>query len=120
MEEHRKLEFRPDAAKNFNEKAQGLLAEVAPGTVQAPAELPTHILRPDAPVAHEFSEKDLIEFKITGQSDQLGRTTARYFEHEGGSSGLRTRNTKNWPVSRRAYRRPERCAMLSALSGSRT
>lgn len=39
-------------------------------------------------VVATFDEGDYSEFKITGQSDQLGRTTARYFEHEGRRFGL--------------------------------
>ena len=35
-----------------------------------------------------FDEGDYLEFKITGQSDRLGRTTARYFEHEGRRYGF--------------------------------
>jgi hypothetical protein len=81
-------ELHPDAAKNFDEKALVLLAAAAPEPRQSPSEPPSHMLRPGAPVAHEFSEKDLIDFKITGKSDQLGRTTARYFKHEGRRFGL--------------------------------
>jgi hypothetical protein len=81
-------ELHPEAAKNFDEKARVLLAAVAQEPQQGPSEPPTHMLRPGAPVAHSFSEKDLSEFKITGKTDQLNRTTARYFEHEGRRFGL--------------------------------
>lgn len=83
-----KPELHPEAAKNFDEKARVLLAAVAPETQQGPSEPSTHMLRPGAPVAHEFSEKDLIDFKVTGLVDQLGRTTARYFKHEGKRFGF--------------------------------
>lgn len=83
-----KPELHPDAAKNFHEKAQVLLAAVAPEPRQAPSEPPTHMFRPGGHVAATFDERDYFEFKITGQSDQLDRTTARYFEHEGRRFGL--------------------------------
>lgn len=81
-------ELHPDAAKNFNEKAQVLIAKVAPETEQRPSEPPPHMFRPGVPVAHKFSEKDFIDFKITGQTNQLGKTTARYFEYEGRRFGF--------------------------------
>jgi hypothetical protein len=82
-----KPEFHPDAAKNFNDKARALLGKVAPMTEPLPSEMPTHIARPGAH-AHEVPEAELLDFKITGQHDQLGRTTARYFEHQGRRFGL--------------------------------
>lgn len=45
--------LHPDAARNFNEKAQALLAEVEPETEQETSEPSTHMLRPRVPVAHE-------------------------------------------------------------------
>ncbi len=83
-----KPELHPDAAKNFNEKAQGLLAEVTPEIEQGPAEPPTHIFRPGGHIGQEFTDKDIIDFKITGQTNQLNRTTARYFQHEGRRFGF--------------------------------
>src|SRR3712207_8515439 len=53
--------------------------KVGPMTEALPSELPTHIARPGAP-AHVVSESKPFYFKITGLQDQLGRTTARYFE----------------------------------------
>jgi hypothetical protein len=82
-----KPELHPDAARNFNDKARALLDKVAPMTEALPSELPTHIARPGAP-AHVVSEGKLFEFKITGLQDQFGRTTARYFEHQGRRFGL--------------------------------
>ena len=116
-----KPKLHPDAANNFNEKAQVLLAAVAPDPEQGPAELPTHIFRPGGHISAAFDEGDYGAFRITGQSDGLGRTIARYFdEHEGRLLGLRTKNTKNWPGSQRLYRRPRHYGTLSAKSGSRT
>ena len=82
-----KPQLHPDAAKNFDEKARVLLAAVAPEPRQAPAEPPTHMFRPGGHVAATFNAED-IGFKITGKHDQLGRTTARYFEYEGRRFGL--------------------------------
>jgi hypothetical protein len=56
-------------------------------TEALPSELPTHAARPGAP-AHVVSEGEIFDFKITGLQDQLGRTTARYFEHQGRRFGL--------------------------------
>jgi len=78
------------------------------------------MFRPGGYTGQKFSDKDILDFKITGQIDQLGRTTARYFEHEGRQFGFEDENTKNWLVSQRAYNGPKHCAMLSAPSGSRT
>ena len=80
-------ELHPDAARNLNDKARALLDKVAPMTEALPSEMPTHIARPGAP-AHVVSEGELFDFKITGLQDQLGRTTARYFEHQGRRFGL--------------------------------
>lgn len=80
--------MHPDAAKNFDEKARVLLAAVAPESPQAPSEPPTDIFRPGGHVVAHFDEGDYGEFKITGQSDRLGRTIARYFEHEGRRLGF--------------------------------
>lgn len=80
--------MHPDAAKNFNEKVEGLFAEVTLKTEQRPAEPPTHMFRPGGYTGQKFSDKDILDFKITGQIDQLGRTTARYFEHEGRQFGF--------------------------------
>ena len=82
-----KPELHPDAAKNFNGKARALQDIVGPMTEALPSELPTHIARPGAP-AHVVSEGKLFDFKITGMQDQFGRTTARYFEHQGRRFGL--------------------------------
>jgi hypothetical protein len=82
-----KPELHPDAAKNFNDKARALQDMVGPMTEALPSEMPTHIARPGAP-AHLVSEGELFDFKITGLQDQLGRTTARYFEHQGRRFGL--------------------------------
>jgi len=82
-----KPEFHPDAAKSFNEKAQALLSKVAPATEHDPSAPTTHLGRPGAH-AHEYSEEDFIEFKITGLEDSFGRVSARYFEHEGQSYGF--------------------------------
>jgi hypothetical protein len=83
-----KPELHPNAAKNFDEKARVLLAAVAPEPRRGPSKPPTHMMRPGAPTAHEYTEKDFVDFKITGQNDQLGNTIARYFEHEGRRFGL--------------------------------
>ena len=61
---------------------------MAPEPREAPSEPPTHKFRPGGHVGHKFSADELIDFKITGKTDQLGRTTARYFEHEGRRFGL--------------------------------
>jgi hypothetical protein len=82
-----KPELHPDAAKNFNDKARALQDMVGPMTEALPSEMPTHIARPGAP-AHVVSDGGLFDFKITGLEDQLGRTTARYFEHQGRRFGL--------------------------------
>jgi Apea-like HEPN len=82
-----KPELHPDAARNFNDKTRALLDKVGPMTEALPSELPTHAARPGAP-AHVVSEGEIFDFKITGLQDQLGRTTARYFEHEGRRFGL--------------------------------
>jgi hypothetical protein len=86
--EDMKPELHPQAAKNFEEKAQALLAAVAPEPWPEPAEPPTHMFRPGRPFAATFGEGDLSGFKITGKGDALGATTARYFEHEGRRFGL--------------------------------
>jgi hypothetical protein len=83
-----KPQLHPDAAKNFDEKARVLLGAVALEPRQAPSEPPAHMFRPGGPIAATFKEGDYLEFKITGKSDQLGRRTARYFEHEGRRFGL--------------------------------
>jgi hypothetical protein len=83
-----KPELHPEAARNFDEKARVLLAAVAPEAPHEPAEPPTHMFRPGGHVVATFDEGDYSEFKITGQSDQLGRTIARYFEYEGRRFGL--------------------------------
>ncbi len=77
-----KPEIHPDAAKNFDEKARVLLAAVAPEPRPEPVEPPTHMFRPGGHVVATFGEEDYVEFKTTGKSDQLGRKTARYFDHE--------------------------------------
>src|ERR687898_773597 len=82
-----KPELHPDAAKNFNDKARTLQDMVGPMTEALPSELPTHIARPGAP-AHVVSESEPFDFTITGLQDQLGRTTARSFEHQGRRFGL--------------------------------
>jgi hypothetical protein len=81
-------ELHPDAAKNFDEKARVLLAAVAPESPQEPSEPPTDMFRPGGHVVAAFDEGDYLEFKITGKYDRLGRTTARYFEHDGRRLGL--------------------------------
>lgn len=81
-------ELHPDAAKNFGEKAQVLLDAVVPEPRQAPSEPPTHTFRPGGPVAATIDVGDIGNLKITGKTDQLGRSTARYFEHEGRRFGL--------------------------------
>lgn len=83
-----KPELHPDAAKNFNEKAQALLGAVAAESRHAPSEPATHMFRPSRPVAATFGPEDYTEFRITGQHDQLGKTIARYFEHEGRRFGF--------------------------------
>jgi len=76
-------ELHPDAAKNIDEKVRVLLAAVAPETPRESSVPPMDVFRPGGHVAATFDEGDYFEFKITGKSDMLGRTTARYFEHEG-------------------------------------
>ena len=83
-----KPKLHPNAAKNFDEKAHVLLAAVVPEPQQAPSEPPTQTFRPGGHVAATFDVDDLIDFKITGKTNQLGRSTARYFEHEGRRFGL--------------------------------
>jgi hypothetical protein len=46
------------------------------------------MFRPGGHIVATFDEGDYSEFKITGQSDRLGRTIARYFEHEGRRLGF--------------------------------
>lgn len=86
--EHMKPKLHPEAAKNFEEKARGLLEAVEPESQPESTEPPTDIFRPGGHVVATFGETDYTDFKITGQSDRLGRTTARYFEHEGRRYGL--------------------------------
>jgi hypothetical protein len=86
--EDMKPELHPQAAKNFEERAQALLAAVTPESRPEPAETPTDMFRPGGHVVATFDEGDYSEFKITGQSDRLGRTTARYFDHGGRRYGL--------------------------------
>jgi hypothetical protein len=81
-------ELHLNAAKNFDEKARVLLAAVAPESRQVPSEPPTDMVRPGGHVVATFGERDNSEFKITGRSDSFGRTTARYFEHEGRRYGF--------------------------------
>ncbi len=83
-----KPELHPEAAKNFDEKAEGLLPLLAPEPHEGPSEPPTDMFRPGGHISATFTEKDYGEFKITGKSDRLGRTTARYFETGGGRVGL--------------------------------
>ena len=78
-----KPELHPDAAKNFDEKGDSLLSEIAPETSPAASEPPTHLFRPGGHVAKTFSEDEVLDFKITGKTDGFGRTTAKYFEHDG-------------------------------------
>ena len=83
-----KPELHSDAAKNFNAKARTLLDKVAPPTEVLPSEMPTHIARPGGH-AHVLTEDDPGTFQMTGMHEHLtGRTTARYFEHEGRRFGL--------------------------------
>jgi hypothetical protein len=70
-------DLHPDAAKTFDEKAQVLLAAVAPQSRQAPSEPPTHMYRPVGHVAATFDVGDYSEFKITGMSIPLRKTIAR-------------------------------------------
>jgi hypothetical protein len=86
--DYMKPELHPEAAKNFEEKAQALLTAVAPELRPEPTEPPTDMFRPGGHIVATFDEGDYSEFKITGQSDRLGRTTARYFEHGGRRCGL--------------------------------
>ena len=81
-------QLHPEAAKSFEEKARVLLAAVAPEPRQVPSEPPTQIFRPGAPVVAHFSAEEIGGFKPTSKVDQLGRTTARYFEHEGRRFGF--------------------------------
>jgi hypothetical protein len=81
-------ELHPDAAKNFDEKARVLLAAVAPESQQEPSELPTDMFRPGGHVVATLDEGDYSEFRLTGQSDWFGKTTARYFEYEGRRYGF--------------------------------
>lgn len=83
-----KPELHPEAAKNFDKKAEGLLPLLAPEPHEGPSESPTDMFRPGGHISATFTEKDYGEFKITGKSDRLGRTTARYFETGGGRVGL--------------------------------
>ena len=50
------------------------------------------MFRPGGHVVASFDEGDYFEFKITGQNDRLGRTTARYFEHGGRRLGFEDEN----------------------------
>jgi len=113
-------DLHPDAARNFDEKARVLLAAVAPESPQEPSEPPTDIFRPGGYVVATLGEGDYSEFKITGKNDRLGRTTARYFEHEGRRLGFEVKSTKHWHASQRMYRRPGRSMTWSALGASRT
>jgi hypothetical protein len=102
-----KPEIHAEAAKSFNEKAQALLAQVGAATVQEPSEFPAHMARPGA-AAHEIAEEDLIDFRILGQADSLGTSTARYFEHEGQRFGLEGEQYKELArLSERIQRRKE-------------
>jgi len=84
-----KPELHPEAAKNFNDKGEGLLAELAPESPKSPSDpLPELFSRPGAPIAARFAEGDYIEFKVTELIDLLDRTIARYFDHEGKRIGL--------------------------------
>ena len=102
-----KPELHTEAAKNFNEKAQALLAQVGPANAEESSGFPTHIARPGA-AAHEIVDEDLIDFKILGQVDSFGTTTARYFEHDGQSFGLEGEQYKELArLSERIQRRKE-------------
>ena len=86
--EYMKPELHPDAAKNFEEKARGLLEAVEPESRPEPADPPTDIFRPGGPIVATFGPEDYTNFNITGQSDRFGRTTARYFDHGSRRFGL--------------------------------
>lgn len=83
-----KPQLHPDAARNFDSKADELSTELAPERPEEPSEPPTDMFRPGSHPVATFDEEDYGEFKITGKSDQLGRTTARYFEAPEGRVGL--------------------------------
>jgi hypothetical protein len=83
-----KPQLHPQAASNFDSKADNLLAAVALEPPEDASEPPTDMFRPGGHPIATFTEEDYIEFKVTGKSDRLGRTTARYFETEEGRVGL--------------------------------
>jgi hypothetical protein len=83
-----KPELHTDAANNFNAKARALLEKVAPPAEAMQSGVPTHFVRPGGH-AHVLPEGAPGSFRRTGMQDQLtGRTTARYFEHQGMRFGL--------------------------------
>jgi hypothetical protein len=59
-----------------------------PERSQGTSEPPTELFRPGGHIAANYSADEIPEFKITAKVDLLGRTTARYFEHEGQRIGL--------------------------------
>lgn len=83
-----KPQLHPEAARNFDGKADELYKELLPERPDEPSEPPTDIFRPGGHPVATFSEEDYGEFKVTGKSDRLGRTTARYFETYEGRVGL--------------------------------
>ncbi|MDP9314192.1 MAG: HEPN domain-containing protein [Chloroflexota bacterium] len=80
-------QLHPDAAENFNQRAEVLFAQREPEDEEV-SELPTHTFRPGAHVVASFSEGDYSAFNISGKRNALGKTTAKYFEHEGSRYGL--------------------------------
>lgn len=88
------LELHADAQKNFNEKAEALLLELA--THQNPfSEAPKGPLNPDIHVAAEFTDEDIIDVIEIGMVDMSGNESGKLFRHEDRYIGLFDEKYKN-------------------------
>lgn len=82
-----KLELHPKAVKNFNEKADILMLELAV-IPQKPSPTPRSSFHPDSFVSAHITEKDIIGEIRFSMVDQAGVKVAKYFKHNDKLIGL--------------------------------
>ncbi|MGA2611357.1 MAG: hypothetical protein ABSH01_28250 [Terriglobia bacterium] len=79
------LDLHPEAGRNFDEKAEGLLPLVSVVPVVGKHEAG---FRPDVYVRAHFTEREIIGEIETAFRDYRGRETGRIFDHDGRTLGL--------------------------------
>ena len=83
-----KIEFHPEAIKNFNERANGLLLSLIPK-----AEEKRNIKTFESGiVTEEIFKEDLLSFGPSGEIDYTGRPTSIFFEYQNKNIGLFEKN----------------------------